>query len=39
MYLEQDDSGAIYRTNYPLYLEEGSDYYTVDWEFETVSGR
>lgn len=36
MYLEQDASGAIYRTNYPLYLPEGADTYQVDWEFETV---
>lgn len=36
MYLEQDPSGAIYRTNYPLYLPDGQDYYHVDWDFETV---
>lgn len=34
MYLEQDASGAIYRTNYPLFLPEGSDTYRVDWNFE-----
>lgn len=34
MYLEQDKEGAIYRTNYPLYLPEGSDTYQVDWNFE-----
>jgi len=36
MYLEQDPSGAIYRTNYPLYLPEGQDVYYVDWDFDTV---
>lgn len=36
MYLEQNPSGALYRTNFPLYMPEGQDYYHVDWEFETV---
>lgn len=36
MYLEQDADGAIYRTNYPLYLTEGADTYQVDWDFEHV---
>lgn len=36
MYLEQDPSGAIYRTNYPLYLPDGQDYYHVDWDLTTV---
>lgn len=36
MYLEQDPSGAIYRTNYPLYLPEGSDTYEVDWDLNTI---
>ncbi len=36
MYLEQSPEGAIYRTNYPLYLREGEDYYYVDWDLATV---
>lgn len=36
MYLEQSPKGAIYRTNYPLYLAEDDDYYIVDWELKTV---
>lgn len=31
LYLEQTPEGSIYRTNYPLYLKEGSDSYNVDW--------
>lgn len=34
MYLEQDADGALYRTNYPLYLADGADHYEVDWDFE-----
>lgn len=33
MYLERGPEGALYRTNYPLYLEEGEDHYCVDWDF------
>ena len=36
MYLEQNPAGAVYRTNYPLYLPEGQDYYQVDWDLETA---
>lgn len=31
MYLEQDQHGSLYRTNYPLFREEGNDYFEVDW--------
>ena len=37
MYLEQDPEGAVYRTNFPLYLPEGQDYYHVDWYFQTLT--
>lgn len=36
MYLEQGPEGALYRTNYPLYLEEGEGHYYVDWDFKTA---
>ncbi|APZ48455.1 hypothetical protein BW721_01445 [Jeotgalibaca sp. PTS2502] len=32
MYLEQDPNGSIYRTNFPLFIQEGNDYYEVDWQ-------
>lgn len=32
MYLEQDATGSIYRTNYPLFIRDGRDYYEVEWE-------
>ena len=32
LYLEQTPEGSIYRTNYPLYLKEGSDAYLVEWD-------
>ena len=31
MYLEQDQDGSIYRTNYPLIQAPGYDYFTVDF--------
>lgn len=31
LYLEQDHNGSLYRTNYPLELIPGEDYYTVMW--------
>lgn len=36
MYLEQDPKGALYRTNYPLYIPEGKDAYHVDWDCKTI---
>lgn len=35
MYLEQSPEGTLYRTNYPLCLQENEDYYYVDWDFKT----
>lgn len=32
MYLEQDSHGSIYRTNYPIYIRPGNDYFEVDWK-------
>lgn len=32
MYLEQNQDGSIYRTNYPLYRNEAEDVYHVDWD-------
>lgn len=32
MYLEQDPEGSLYRTNFPLYIQEGNDFYEVDWQ-------
>lgn len=32
MYLEQDPEGSIYRTNYPVFIREGNDYFEVNWE-------
>lgn len=36
MYLEQTPEGSIYRTNYPLYMDDNTDVYRVDWEGATV---
>ena len=36
MYLEQSPEGALYRTNFPLYLQEDEDHYSVDWDLETI---
>ncbi|RLK63060.1 hypothetical protein D3H64_06380 [Atopobacter sp. AH10] len=36
MYLEQDQNGSIYRSNYPLILHEGQDYYEVDWDKKSL---
>lgn len=36
MYLEQDQDGSIYRTNYPLYRNEDDDTYRVDWNMEYI---
>ena len=32
MYLEQDQDGSIYRTNFPLIQAKDADYYTVQWD-------
>ena len=34
MYLEQGPEGTLYRTNSPLYVEEGEGHYCVDWDFK-----
>lgn len=31
MYLEQDQNGSLYRTNYPIKLDEDTGFYTVDF--------
>lgn len=31
IYLEQDQNGSLYRTNYPIKLSETEDFYTVVW--------
>lgn len=36
MYLEQDDKGCLYRTNFPLYMPENEDSYHVDFDLATV---
>ncbi|AZP03343.1 hypothetical protein [Jeotgalibaca ciconiae] len=35
MYLEQDQHGSLYRTNYPLFRREDNDYFEVDWNKKT----
>ena len=32
MFLEQNQDGSLYRTNYPLYLPENSSTYRVKWD-------
>lgn len=34
MYLEQFPEGSLYRTNYPLYMNENKDFYHVDWDVD-----